>query len=105
MKPSARIQASIDLMGRVYDGRVPMDTTCGDYFRVRRYIGSKDRAAIVERVYDMMRMHARLGYILEQHKIDDTARNRVIAHLLLEYSPIGNVNKMFCETNFCPNKN
>ena len=28
-----------------------------------------------------------------------------IAHLLLEYSPFGNVNKMFCETNFCPNKN
>ncbi len=64
-----------------------MDTTCGDYFRVRRYIGSKDRAAVVERVYDIMRMYARLGYLLEQHGREDTPRERVIAHLLLEGNP------------------
>ncbi len=87
MKPSARIQAVIELMSRIYQARMPMDNVCGDYFRQRRYIGSKDRAAIVEQVYDMMRMHARLGYILKQHTVPDTARGRVIAHLLLEGNP------------------
>lgn len=87
MKPSARIQTSIELLDKIYQGRVPMDTTCGDYFRVRRYIGSKDRADIVERVYDMMRKHARLGYILEHHHVPDTPRARVIAHLLMEGNP------------------
>ncbi|MCB9964959.1 MAG: RsmB/NOP family class I SAM-dependent RNA methyltransferase [Rhodospirillales bacterium] len=87
MKPSARIQTSIDLLERIYQGRVPMDTTCGDYFRVRRYIGSKDRAAIVERVYEIMRLHARLGYILAQTGLEDTPRARVIAHLALAGNP------------------
>ncbi len=27
-----------------------------------------------------------------------------IAHVLLEYSPFGNINQMYCENNFCPKK-
>jgi 16S rRNA (cytosine967-C5)-methyltransferase len=81
MKPSARIQTSIDLLDRIARSRIPMDATCGDYFRVRRYIGAKDRANIAERVYEMTRAHARLGWLLEQAGNEDSARGRMIAWL------------------------
>ncbi len=50
----------------------------GDYMRHRRYIGSKDRANVAERIYETMRAHARLGWWLERAGAENTARNRVL---------------------------
>ncbi len=83
MKPAARIQATIELLERIEDSRVPMDTTVGDYMRGRRYIGSKDRANIAERVYGIMRAAARLGWWLEKMELADTPRHRIMAYLML----------------------
>lgn len=83
MKPQARIQAVIELIGKVYEIRMPMDSICGDYMRTRRYIGAKDRAFIAENVYDLMRHHARLGWWLEHLDIPATARARVIVFMAL----------------------
>jgi len=83
MKPAARIQANIDLIEASHVARVPMDVRIGDYMRTRRYIGSKDRAAVVERAYDMMRAYARLSWWLERTKLDDNARNRVLLWMIL----------------------
>ncbi len=60
-----------------------MDTVTGDYMRHRRYIGSKDRAAIAERTYAMVRATARLGRWLERLKVEATIRNRMIVWLVL----------------------
>lgn len=83
MTPSARIQASIELWGKIWDAGVPMDNLVGDYFRNRRYIGSGDRRAIVERIYAMMRSYARIGWHLEQVGVPDTPRMRALADLAL----------------------
>ena len=83
MKPAARIQATIELLERIAESRVPMDTTVGDYMRGRRYIGSKDRANIAERVYGIMRGSARLRWWLEKMELGDTPRHRVMAYLML----------------------
>lgn len=83
MKPQARIQAIIELLERVYASPVPMDATSGDYMRTRRYIGSKDRAFIVEHVYGMMRHHARLGWWAGHLTQQDTARTRTILYFAL----------------------
>ncbi len=84
MKPQARIQATIDILERIKaNTRIPMDGVVGDYMRQRRYIGSKDRSNVAERVYEIARAHARLGWWLEQSKIDDTPRNRTIAYIAL----------------------
>jgi 16S rRNA (cytosine967-C5)-methyltransferase len=84
MKPSARIQATIEILERVAaNTRVPMDASVGDYMRQRRYIGSKDRADVAERVYNMTRAHARLGWWLEKLDVEDTPRARVICWLVL----------------------
>ncbi|MEM7650849.1 MAG: RsmB/NOP family class I SAM-dependent RNA methyltransferase [Pseudomonadota bacterium] len=84
MKPSSRIQATIELLERINDiSRVPMDSVVGDYMRQRRYIGSKDRNEIATRIYNMMRAHAKLGWWLGKIGNEDTPRNRVIAWLAL----------------------
>jgi 16S rRNA (cytosine967-C5)-methyltransferase len=83
MKPQARIQATIDIFERLYGSRVPLDTVVGDYMRQRRYIGSKDRANVAERVYDIARATARIGWFLERGGLENTARSRVLTWVAL----------------------
>lgn len=83
MRDAARISSAIDLLARINAGNIPMDNTIRDFMAARRFIGSKDRTAIVERVYRIMRSHARLGWWIEQGKVQDTSRTRVLADLML----------------------
>lgn len=82
MTPSARIKAVLELIEKTDKSPVPMDLTIGDYMRNRRYIGSKDRAAIVEMVYALVRHTARIGWALEQAGLDTDSRNDARARLL-----------------------
>ncbi|HPQ51206.1 MAG TPA: RsmB/NOP family class I SAM-dependent RNA methyltransferase, partial [Alphaproteobacteria bacterium] len=72
MTPSARIKAVLELLERIETSPIPMDSTIGDYMRNRRYIGSKDRAYIAETTYAVMRHTARIVWVLEQAKADNT---------------------------------
>lgn len=59
MTPAARVQAAIELLDAVIDAAkgqgAPADRLVADYFRTRRYAGSKDRRAVRELVYDAIR--------------------------------------------------
>jgi 16S rRNA (cytosine967-C5)-methyltransferase len=59
MTPAARVQAAIELLDAVIvaarDGGAPADRLIADYFRTRRYAGSKDRRAVRELVYAAIR--------------------------------------------------
>jgi len=81
LKPQARIQAVIDILEILAQRNLPMDLIVGDYMRTRRYIGSKDRSNIAERLYDMARHQARLGWHLQQAALPDTPRSRALAWL------------------------
>ncbi|MGZ9108979.1 MAG: RsmB/NOP family class I SAM-dependent RNA methyltransferase [Micavibrio sp.] len=85
MTPAARLNAALEILQKIQDSRIPMDATVGDYMRFRRYIGSKDRAEIAERVYNMMRSRARIGWWLEKLNAEDTPRHRLIANLMLQH--------------------
>ncbi|MFK7754664.1 MAG: RsmB/NOP family class I SAM-dependent RNA methyltransferase [Sedimentitalea sp.] len=54
MTPSARISAAIDLMERILNGELA-DRALAGWGRKNRYAGSKDRAAIADLVYDVLR--------------------------------------------------
>ena len=69
MTPAARIKATLELLANIRTSPVPMDTTIGDYMRGRRYIGSKDRTNIAERLYNIVRAQARLGWWLDNRLI------------------------------------
>ena len=82
MTPSARIAAAIQLLETLSVDR-PADVMVTAYFRSRRYIGSKDRADIAERVYRALRHRARFGWWLDRLGQADSARARMIVELAL----------------------
>ncbi|MBK9586000.1 MAG: RsmB/NOP family class I SAM-dependent RNA methyltransferase [Alphaproteobacteria bacterium] len=83
MKPSSRIEATIEILSKGHLARVPLDSSVGDYMRVRRYIGAKDRNEIAQRVYNIVRAHARLGWWLDKAGVENKPRHLVIAWLVL----------------------
>lgn len=83
MRQAARIQSGIELLERMAKAPIPMDNVIRDFMAQRRYIGSKDRTDIVERLYAMMRHHARLGWHIAQVGAADTPRSRTLAFLML----------------------
>ncbi len=60
MTPAARIQAAIELLDTVIASArakgAPADRIIADYFRARRYAGSKDRRAVRDLVYRAIRL-------------------------------------------------
>lgn len=103
MKPSARIQTRIELLERIDQARVPMDSAIGDYMRGRRFIGAKDRADIVEHVYSVMRAHARLNWWAESLKLSFSARTMVmLAMVLLDKADAKRVDSLFDGTQYAP---
>ena len=83
MTPSARLQAAIEMLELVNATPRPADGVIGAYFRGHRYIGSKDRVAVAELVYGVLRHQARLGWWCEHYKIVPTARARMVTYLRL----------------------
>lgn len=103
MKPASRINATIEILESTHIARVPLNKCVGDYMRTRRYIGSKDRSNVAERIYAMTRAHARLGWWLEHTKTEDTPRNRVIAWTALgEGADEKRVNDLFDGSQYAP---
>lgn len=89
MKPAARIAAAIDLLMLINESweekkRAPADGIIGRYFKQRRYIGSKDRGAIAERVYFILRNGAALEWWLEKAKMTASPRLVVLLSLLFK---------------------
>lgn len=61
MRPAARLQAAIDLLARVEAGEPP-ERAIPFYFRTRRYAGAKDRRAVGETVFGVLRHRAWLAW-------------------------------------------
>ena len=81
MRPAAHIQATIELLDQVIETAYPADRVMAKYFRERRYIGSKDKAAISENFYEILRQKLSLSYLLEKNNLTISSRN--LAALLL----------------------
>ncbi|MBI3440798.1 MAG: RsmB/NOP family class I SAM-dependent RNA methyltransferase [Proteobacteria bacterium] len=84
MIPAARIQAVIELLATIIATPRPADSSVSAYFRARRFIGSKDRAAISTRIFRVMRAWHRLGWWIRRCHCDVNARTLVIADLMFE---------------------
>jgi len=62
----------------------PADAVVSSWFRARRSIGEADRGPICDLLYALLRHHARLGWWLAKHGRADSARNRLLAWLVLD---------------------
>ncbi len=79
MRHPARIQAAIELLNAIEqslaEGGASADVIIKAYFRARRYAGSKDRAAVAELVYGVLRQRAELLWCLQDGVEPGTALN------------------------------
>ncbi|MCH2189298.1 MAG: RsmB/NOP family class I SAM-dependent RNA methyltransferase [Gammaproteobacteria bacterium] len=74
MQAPAQIQAVIELLDEISDRAYPADRTMANYFKHRRYIGSKDKAVISEYFYLILRNKLCFGYLLNKVGIPPNSR-------------------------------
>jgi len=82
MRYAAQLQATIDLLDEVAETKYPADRIMSAYFKQRRYIGSKDKAAISENLYTILRNKMRFEFILNTKDLG--VHSRMLVALLLK---------------------
>jgi 16S rRNA (cytosine967-C5)-methyltransferase len=83
MTPAARLQATLELLEAIATTPRPADAITSAYFRARRFIGSKDRAAVSTRLYAVLRHQARLDWWLQKYGVEASPRARLLAWVVL----------------------
>ena len=81
MTPGARIQAAVEVLSEMALSRSAGDNVVRRYMRSRRYIGSKDRRDITQRVWRVERHRARLSWSLDEDA--PSARQLIFADSLI----------------------
>lgn len=84
MTPAARLQAAIELLDQIEATKRPADQVASFYFKGRRYIGAKDRRAVAETVWRVLRSKARIDWWLGRLDHPADARARVMADLAFQ---------------------
>lgn len=92
MTPSARIQSAIEVLEQLYaawqaEKKLPVDALFSDYFRARRYMGSKDRKVISELVYFVLRNGGMLEWHIERANKAVTPKRVVMLAIWFEQTP------------------
>jgi len=85
MTPSARLRAVLDLFADCAAKPGPADQAVTAFFRRRRYAGSKDRRAVGDRFYGILRRRARLDWWITRANEEPGDRARLIADLVLTH--------------------
>lgn len=65
MKDASRIQAIIEILEEVLEDNIPSDVILDNYFKKRRYIGSKDRRFISNEVWNIIRNRVKYTQMLD----------------------------------------
>ncbi|HVT28044.1 MAG TPA: RsmB/NOP family class I SAM-dependent RNA methyltransferase [Lacipirellulaceae bacterium] len=98
MTPSARLQAAIEILEHLQKSAQPADGLLRDWARRHRFAGSKDRAAIAERVYAVLRHSFSFAWRMQS----DDPRSAVIASLLMENASAEQIESLFDGSRFGP---
>jgi 16S rRNA (cytosine967-C5)-methyltransferase len=99
MKPAAQLQASIELLDELAANAYPADRTMAQYFKQRRYIGSKDKAAISEYLYTVLRNRLSFEYILSRAELG--IHSRLLAALMKKIDG-ADLRDYFDGDKYCP---
>ena len=74
MTPGARIAAAIEILEKIERSSSPAEDVVSSYLRGRRYIGSKDRRNITDRIYGIQRQKSS-PRLVKWHEYTSHARN------------------------------
>ena len=83
MTPEGRLASALELLEEIAHLNRPADLVAGNFLKARRYIGAKDRRAISDRVWGILRRRSRLDWILENCRSTVSQRHRLLADLVL----------------------
>ncbi len=83
MRQAARIAAAIDVLEAIDRTDSGADRLVTDYFRRRRYAGSKDRAAVSDLIYATIRRQQHLDWWLSRLDAAPEPRSRLLADMML----------------------
>ena len=83
MIPSARINATIEILEKVGRSSLNVDRVTLSYFRQRRFAGAKDRSFIIQLVYRLIRNRIKINWWLDSLRLAISPRSQVIAGLAL----------------------
>jgi len=84
MTPGARIAAAIDLLESIGLAHPPIEPVIDGFLRARRYMGAKDRRAVLDRAFAVLRSTRRLDWHIARITGGEaTPRRRVVAGLIL----------------------
>src|SRR3979490_751296 len=97
MTPAARLQAAVEILDALGATARPADGYLRDWFRARRYAGSKDRAAVAERVYDVLRRRMSFSW-----RMGPDARSLVLASLRAEGHTPDAIETWFSGAEYAP---
>ena len=98
MTPSARIEAAIEILGALENTALPADRFVRDWFRRRRYAGSKDRAVVAERVFDILRHRGSYAWRMGS----EAPRSLAIASLLRDGESAESIQALFRGEGYGP---
>jgi len=98
MTPAARVQAVIDILEGLNASALPADRFIREWFRARRYAGSKDRASVTDRVFAIERRHASLAWRMQ----DESPRALTIASLMADGVDAEGIEAMFGGGSYGP---
>ncbi len=98
MTPAARLQAAIEIFERLQTTSQPADRLLRDWARGNRFAGSKDRAAIAERIFALLRKRNSFAWRMQS----ETPRAIVIASLLAEEKSQEELEGLFDGSRYAP---
>lgn len=100
MRDDARLQSTIELLDEIQCQTLAADRVATQFFRSRRYMGSKDRRAISEMTFDIIRNLAIIDWNVEE----PTGRTRVARYLRdFKKMPLKQVITSFTGERHAPN--
>ena len=108
MQPSARLASVIEIIEAIETAwkspmRQPVDVLLQHYFKARRYMGSKDRGAVAEQVYFILRNKLSLEWWCQSLAALSTPRLLAITALALrDGMSAGHIEQWFTGENHAP---
>ena len=81
MTPAARVACAIEILDAVVTSKRPADRVVSDEMRRRRFMGSKDRHAVADQVFRVLRHRSRYDWWLKTARMPLTCRGWVVADM------------------------
>ena len=98
MTPAARLEAAIEILEALNETNQAADRFLRDWFRTRRYAGARDRAAVGERVFTVLRHRASLAWRMQS----ESPRALVMGSLLADGRSGSEIEALFSGSGYGP---